>query len=694
MNESVTLERRISWLFAIMAAFMVTTVVRLAWLQVVHTEKYSEQAKENRTRHVRDRAQRGRITDRHGRPLATSRPSFGVYITPEDCPQDKREAIFQLLSSVLEVPVEEIKNRYYGAKTPRFKPRRIAADLTFDQVTKIETRKFELPGVSIQAENIRHYPYGEHLCHMLGYVGEISKRELEFPQNEQYTSGDTIGKTGVEKTFEHILNGRDGYRWVEVDAAGRIGQTLKYPSATLAKPGNDIQLTVDMDLQIAVEQILAPWKGSAIIMDPRNGDILAMASRPGFDPNWFSSGISRTNWNLLNNNPDLPLINRSIQLSASPGSVFKIITSIAGFRNNTLSSDTNHFCGGSYSHFNTVFRCWKRGGHGTANVISALEGSCNVFFYQEGLKAGIDAISETANLLGLNAKTQIQLPNENPGFIPDRQWKKVTKNDEWWPGETISVAIGQGGVLVTPIQQIAMISAVANKGTLFRPKIVKNISPAYSDYSEFVDPMIIRRFELEHGQWNALFEGLKGVVNGEHGTARPLRLKEITVAGKTGTAQVVSAAALKKLGFSQGEPPPKYRDHNWFVGFAPLEDPQVSIVLLIENGGKEGAKEKAGLVKKMLLKWMEIYMPEQYKSENSRFGTPTPAIMGPDLIQQSDMEPIDDEYEDMLDIIETSVPEFEIPDPEPPMEITPMEMTPSWESTSIPEDPEGEADGN
>jgi len=524
---------------------------------------------------------------------------------------------YELLSSILKIPIEDIVNKYKSTKTASFRPRKIAGNLSFKQLVELETHKFALPGISVHAENIRNYPYGNLLCHVLGYVGEISQGQLKEKKYKDNLPGDIIGKTGIEATFEHRLNGTDGYRWVEVDATGRIGRTLKDPPPVLSKSGEEIQLTIDLDLQIAVESYLDSWRGSIIVLDTNKGNVLAMTSRPGFDPNWFSSGISSKNWTLLNSDPNHPLYNRSIQLATSPGSVFKAITAVSGIRNKTLTQETSHFCNGAYNHFGNTFRCWKRGGHGTVSLTSALEGSCNVFFYQEGLKSGIDSISETARLFGFGTKTGIQLPNESKGFMPDRVWKKKIKKDEWWPGETISISIGQGGVIVTPIQLVNMMAAIGNRGYLYRPNLIhKVISKTSSDQWDS-ESKLLARISLEDSHWDILIEGLEGVVQGRSGTARKIKMMEMNIAGKTGTAQVISSDALRKLNYPPGEVPERYLDHNWFAGFAPAENPQVAVLVFIENGGKEGARSKALIARKVLMKWYELYAPGRLGPERT-----------------------------------------------------------------------------
>ena len=608
-NSSI-IDRRIVWLISIISAFLVALLIKIWVLQVIEYEKYTERSRNNRTRLIRDRAQRGRIVDCKGRPLATTRPSFSVYIIPDDCPRSKRSATFAQLGIILELTPEDIADRYKSRQTPSFIPRKITGNLSYDKVIALETHKYSLPGVKVAAENIRYYPNGKLLCHLLGYVGEVSEKQLQREKFKNYSVGDIIGRTGVESVFESELNGKDGYRWVEVDSTGKIKRTLSSPLPQLARPGSDVVLTIDLELQQAVEAYLEPWKGAVVVMDPRNGNVLAMVSSPGYDPNQFATGISRDQWNLLNDKVNYPLINRAIQVMASPGSVFKIVTTTAGFQAGTLKVDTTHFCNGSYKLFGNTFHCWRKGGHGTVDIVHALEGSCNVFYYQEGLQAGIDAIASAAHQYGLGSVTGIRLPNETKGFIPDREWKKKVKNELWWPGETVSVSIGQGGVITSPIQLVNMVSAVANRGTLFKPRIVDNIIP--NSQNDDLNPVIRGKINLKKIQWNTLIEGLRMVVAGEHGTGRKIRMKELSVGGKTGTAQVISAKALKRLGYTDNNTPEKYRDHNWFAGFAPVEDPQVAIVLFIEHGGKAGAGQKVYIVKKIFQKWYELHSPAQF----------------------------------------------------------------------------------
>nr|HPQ42064.1 penicillin-binding protein 2 [bacterium] len=602
-----TVKIRINWLFAMMAACFVVIGARLYFVQVIQHEYYTVRAQANRTRHVRDRAQRGRITDCNGYQLATTKPSFSLYITPEDFPRERRIRVFQRLSEILDIPEDAVRERYHSIRSASYTPRKIAGNLTRRQVVRVETNRFDLPGITIQAENIRAYPHGNSLCHVLGYVGEISSQQLDMEKYEGYRVADIIGKSGIEFSYESTLNGQDGDRWVEVDATGRLGRTLRYPAPVLAIPGSDLVLSIDLDLQTACEKYLAPWNGAIIVMDPRNGDVLALVSRPGYDPNGFASGMSSTEWQDLNTNPHHPLLNRAIQFQAPPGSVFKVVSAISGLRSGTLTSETPYFCNGAFKFSDHVYRCWNQYGHGMVDLPRAIEGSCNVYFYQAGVKTGIDLIAGTARDFGLGDITGIELPNEKSGFIPDRDWKMKTYGEEWWPGETISVSIGQGGVTTTPMQLACMMAMTANRGIIYRPRLVRSIVGHTSRESREIQLEIAHQLEISDQFWDPVIEGLRLVVAGEHGTARGLRMREMSVAGKTGTAQVISSKALKQLGYdSENEPPQKYWDHNWFAGFGPVEDPGVVVVIVIENGGSTGAREKITIARKIFLKWYEL----------------------------------------------------------------------------------------
>ncbi len=606
---------RINWLVVVFPILIFLLAIRLFNLQVVHHKYYLEEANSNRTRLVRDRAQRGRMVDKNGVLLTGAKPSFSLYITPEDFPPNRRKQVFDRLGFLLAMPPEKVQNRYNEIKDSRFRPRKIIGNLTSEHLVRIETNRYHLPGVSVAAEQIRSYPFNNTLCHVLGYVGEISSAQLGRPEYSAYRMGDTIGQSGLEKSYESLLKGQDGFRWVEVDAAGRQGFTLRYPQPVPAIIGADLHVTIDLELQLACEEYLEPWKGCIIVLDPRNGDVLAMVSRPGFNPNSFSSGISHQEWQSISTDPDVPLLNRAIQFEAPPGSVFKVVTSIAAFKNPSFNRNLTYNCSGEFNFSKHIFRCWSNAGHGSMNLVQAMENSCNVYFYQVGVNAGIDLIAETAKQLGLGSTTGIDIPDEKSGLIPDREWKQKKFNEEWWPGETISVSIGQGGIIVTPIQLAQLMAIVANRGTLYRPRLVSGYTGQSARDSEYFEPELQVKI-TDFQDWDTIQEALHRVVFGSRGTARRVRIPEMTFAGKTGTAQVISQQAQKQLGFlSEASLPQRFRSHNWFAGFGPVENPEVVIVVLIENGGAEGSREKFTVAKKTLQKWFALSHPGYFGPE-------------------------------------------------------------------------------
>jgi penicillin-binding protein 2 len=606
---------RINWLTAVFLAFIFVLAVRLFNLQVVHHERYLEDANSNRTRFIRDRAQRGRMVDRNGVLLTGTKPSFSLYITPEDFPRGKRQRVFEKLGAITGVSPDKIQKRYDEIRTSGFRPRKIHGNLSSEQVVRIETSRYHLPGVSIAAENVRAYPFDNTLCHVLGYVGEISSAQLQLPAYSGYRVGDSVGKTGLEKTYESLLNGQDGYRWVEVDAAGRQGFTLRYPPPVPAVSGADLHVTVDLELQLACEEYLDPWKGCIIVLDPRNGDILALVSRPGFNPNNFAGGISQQEWQSIAGNPDDPLLNRAIQFEAPPGSIFKVITTAAALNNPAFRKHSTYYCSGEFNYSNHVYRCWNNAGHGTMDIISAMENSCNVYYYQAGLNTGIDLIARTARDFGLGSITGIDLPGEKSGLMPDRQWKKRVFNEEWWPGETISVSIGQGGVTVTPMQLAQLMAIVANRGILYQPRLVNGCTSHLTRDTEQFKP-VIETDSHDFQNWELVTEALHRVVSGATGTARRVKIREMSFAGKTGTAQVIGLQTLKQLGYrSEDALDPRFRSHSWFAGFGPVDSPEVVIVVLIENGGSEGARERLVIARKTLQKWFELNRPGYFGPE-------------------------------------------------------------------------------
>jgi penicillin-binding protein 2 len=439
-----------------------------------------------------------------------------------------------------------------------------------------------LPGVSIQIEPKRNYPYGKMAAHVLGYVSEINSEELKSKGYKDYSPGDFIGKYGLEKNYENYLRGVDGEKRVEVDAIGREVRTLDIKESV---PGNNLYLNIDMEIQTLAEKALESKKGGCIALETKTGAVIALVSRPSFDPNKFSSGITKEDWKEVTTDKTHPLQNRVIQGRYPPGSVFKIVLALKALDVGILNERTNFLCRGSFPFGNRVFKCWKKGGHGNVAIHRGIVESCDVFFYNVGVRLGIDRIHAMADQIGLGKLTGIDLPGEKQGLVPSSEWKKKTFGEPWYEGETVSVSIGQGAVWLTPIQLAQLSSFVANEGVTFTPQIVNKIVSPEGKVIKAFDPVMNTDVKLKKEVINTVKEGMKGVVNEPSGTAYGSRIQNINMSGKTGTAQVASLEKGKLLG-----------DHAWFIAFAPAEAPSISICVLVEHGG-HGSSVSAPIAK-------------------------------------------------------------------------------------------------
>jgi penicillin-binding protein 2 len=425
------------------------------------------------------------------------------------------------------------------------------------------------PEMELVQNQRRLYPRNGLAAHAIGYVGEISEQELDAPEFIKYSQGDIIGKAGLERQYNDLLMGVDGQRRVVVDSSGRERQVLESKEAT---PGHSLQLTLDLDLQAVAELALEGKKGAVVALDPRNGEVLAMVSRPAFDPNAFATHVSADYWKELTSGNDNPMLNRAIQAQFAPGSTFKPIVALAGLETGTIDEHTDFYCPGGATFFGRYFKCWQKKGHGTVDVHRGIVQSCDVFFYNLGNKLGIDAIAKYAEMAGIGEKTGIDLPGEAEGLMPSTKWKLRTQREKWYAGETISVAIGQGAVTVTPLQLASAIGGIASGGAWYRPHLVKTAAEP--------EP---RRAELKEESVAAIVSGMYGVVN-EGGTGASARIEGVELSGKTGSAQRVSNE-LRKSGKLDAD---ESKDNGWFVGFAPRQNPEIVVAVLLE-GGEHGA---------------------------------------------------------------------------------------------------------
>jgi penicillin-binding protein 2 len=481
---------------------------------------------------------------------------------------------------------------------------KIKAGITLKEVALIESHRLDLPGVVIQPEYQRHYPLGTSASHVLGYVGEISESQLKDPEFSDLQQGRIIGQYGVERTFDAYLLGKPGEEIIEVDALG-------YPKRSLSvqRPlaGNDLYLTLDIRLQRLAEDLLGEEAGAIVALDPWNGDVLALASKPGFNPNDVSGGISARDWQQFIQDTRHPLTNRAIQGQYPPGSVFKIIMAAALLETQTLSAQESISCHGTFPFGKRIFRDWRAGGHGQVDLTKALAESCDVYFYKAGNQLGIDTIATYARLFGLGEKTGITLPSERSGLVPSSEWKRKAKREPWYPGETISISIGQGFLTVTPIQMAKVAAIVATNGRVVQPRLFKASRLRRTGNLKEEPGTSIQQLAIPPITFAHIKEGLAAVVT--KGTAQRAKSDRVSIAGKTGTAQVV---ALKPDGDKDKnkELQKEFHDHAWFVAFAPLEHPKIAVAVLVEHMG-HGGSASAPLAKTLIEAFMSFQTTSQ-----------------------------------------------------------------------------------
>ena len=571
---------------------------RLAVLQIAQGERYTFLSENNRVRIKRVPGTRGMIMDRQGELMVDSRPSFDLLFVPEDA-GDPQSTLRQL-AKYLGRPEHELIAVFEENKSrAAFDEIILGRDVDWATVVAVETHQLDLPGVNLRVRPRRNYADGPIAAHVLGYLGEIGPKQLKILKEQGYGSGDEIGQYGLEKRWEVFLKGQNGGQQVEVDALGRRVRVLH---EVVDVPGYTVHLTLDRQLQQTAYEALKGREGTIVALDIHTGAILTMVSTPAFDPNLFARGIKPEEWRTLTKDRLRPLNNRAIQGQYPPGSTFKIIMAIAGLEEGVIVPDERISDPGFFPFGNRSFRDWKKGGHGSVDLHKAIVESCDVYFYQLGQRLGIDKIAKYSRAFGLGEKTGAFLDDEKDGLVPDTAWKRKRYRQPWYPGETPSVAIGQGYLTTTPLQLANMMAAVANGGTLYRPRIVNKVESVDGTMVREYGPERIRTINLKPTTLQRVQTALADVVRGRGGTGGAARSNMISVAGKTGTAQVVEmkAAYLKSEQLSYFN-----RDHAWFVAYAPVENPQVAIVVLVEHGG-HGGEAAAPMAKKVFEKYIEM----------------------------------------------------------------------------------------
>ncbi|WP_305041720.1 penicillin-binding protein 2 [Geoalkalibacter sp.] len=582
-SDAPDLTRRFMLLSLVAVLIFLLLLLRLWYLQVIQAERFQMLSERNRIRYMPIAAPRGPIFDRDGQLLVDNRPAFGVSVMRQDI--DDRERLIEQLSLLLDADPEILENRFKaGRRFPFYRPVPLVDDVSRDLLERVQENSLDLPGVLIDVHPMRSYPLEDVAAHIFGYLGEITERELAQSTGKDYRSGDVIGKSGLEQTLETYLRGTEGQRLVEVDVLGKELRVLKIQDPV---PGNKVYLTLSQEVQLAAERALGEHSGAVVAMDARSGEILAMASRPSFNPALFARGISGAEWRELLQNPLHPLQNKAIKGQYPPASTFKIVTALAALRAGVATPNTRVDCYGSFTLGNRDFRCWKRTGHGVTDLRKAMRESCDVWFYKVGLDLGIDRLADMAREMGMGESLGFALAGEKEGLIPTRAWKRQRFNAPWYDGETVIAAIGQGYVLSTPLQLAVMSASVANGGQVLRPQIVKRIEGWDGQVIHEARPEVLKTVDFGPGNLAAVQRSLEAAVNEPQATGRASRLDEFKVAGKTGTAQVVRLRDDDRDRAGRVTPF-RHRDHALFVAYAPAEAPEIVVAVVVEHGQSGG----------------------------------------------------------------------------------------------------------
>ena len=594
-EETPGLRRRFIISSVIVAGVFCVLALRLWFLQILGTDHYRDLSERNRIRYVAIQAPRGAVFDRHGTLLVDNRPAFTVSALRQEV--DDRRQLFFNLATLLDIEEAQLEERWQrGQGLPRYRPLPLLEDVGRQAVEMVQENSIDLPGILVEVKPFRSYPFGDMAAHLFGYLGEVTEDDLKQPEFSDYRSGTMVGKTALERVYENRLQGAAGQKRIEVNVRGR---ELRQVTTRDPLPGHQIYLTIDTVLQKAAEEALADGAGSVVALDVNSGEVLALVSRPTFDPAWFARGITSEEWRALTDNPQHPMTNKALRGQYPPGSTFKMAVALAALEAGTATPSTKVQCTGSIKLSRSYeFRCWKKEGHGSVDLHKAIKESCDVWFYKVGLDTGIDSIASAAKRLGLGEQTGFPFGSERAGLIPTRAWKKSRFGTSWYDGETVISAIGQGFVLTTPIQLATMAAALANGGTVWKPQVVQKIIDL-----EGKTEWVLKPEKLSETIWPAkhltpVRKAMESVVNDVGGTAWRSRLDKVRFAGKTGTSQVIRRKADDEEEVEEDEVPYQYRDHALFVSFAPVENPQIAVAVVVEHGG-HGSSAAAPIAKAM-----------------------------------------------------------------------------------------------
>lgn len=577
------ISKKIKLGFYIIIGIFVILCFRLWQIQILEGNKYKQLSEDNRLRIIKTPAPRGIIYDRNGTQLVKNIPLFSVSLITDNF----RDLDVDSLSALLSLSKTEIEEKLNKKDSSPFAPVKLKQGLSFEEIARIEARRSDFPGLFIETEVGREYPFGSVGAHVIGYLGKITSQQEKNPELKHLPPDARIGQWGVEALFDAQLRGTPGERIIEVDAVGR---ELRIIQETPPVKGDDINLSIDINIHKAVESAFGKNAGSLVAIKPDSGEILALESLPSFDPNMFSTGISSDKWRSLMEDKKKPMLNRAVQSQYPPGSVFKIITAAAALEEGIINTDETVRCTGGINHGKWTFGCWKKEGHGIVNMHKALVVSCQVYFYEIGRRLGIDKIYKYASAFGLGSKTGIELPNvrERKGLIPNIDWKKEKTGLPWFPGDTFNSAVGQGFVTSTPMQMALMTATLVNGGKIYKPSLIKTNQTTSKTVN--LKPETVRIIK----------DALLGVVNESTGTAQGARSSIVAIGGKTGTSQVV--------GKGKGLTGERFMNHAWFVAFAPVDNPEIALSIFVEHGGGGGAVA-APIAKKAIEAYMKSQKP-------------------------------------------------------------------------------------
>jgi penicillin-binding protein 2 len=608
-QESRTFGVRVMLAFLLVLLLVAVLVARLYFLQVVQYDRYAAMSEDNRVHLQPVAPTRGLIYDRNGVLLAENRPSYSVTVLKEEVKD--LEGTLGILEQLIPLSASELERfhkRYRQRRRP-FETVPVRFRLTEPEIARIAVNYHRLPGVQVEADLIRYYPYGEAVVHALGYVGRINEAELQRMNANDYAATHYVGKLGIEKFYESVLHGQVGYQKVETNARGRVLRVLERVDPV---PGDDLVLSLDLRLQQITERLIEGRRASVVAIDPKTGGILALVSEPGYDPNLFVTGISTADYSALRDSPDLPLFNRALRGGYPPGSTIKPVIALAALDSGTVSPSHTVWDPGFFTlnQGGRRYRDWKRGGHGRVDLNLALAQSCDVWFYDVGYRMGVDRMSDYLGRFGFGQVTSLDLPEAVPAVLPSREWKREARKRPWYPGDSVNLSIGQGFFVATPLQLATAATVLANRGTWVQPKLLQGvrtqddagevtISMPQLDGTRPVPADVNIRFDA---YWRQVINGMVDVMHGERGTARKVgNGSSYTIAGKTGTAQVVGIKQDERYDASKLSE--RNRDHALFLAFAPADDPQIAVAVVVENGGG-GSSTAAPIARQVMDAWL------------------------------------------------------------------------------------------